>query len=217
MQRMADFQFADVGLDILRDVIDRAHQIDGVGDDVDGAAALYAGGGFRVLDMQGNADADGRTLAEPHEIDMEREIAHRIEMEVTRNHAVLLALQVDVVNRGEKPAGKNALAQVGIVDRDGYGGLVVAIDHSGHSPGATLCPCGPLAACRTCGRLQFLDGRHLLKSLFSKKLKAASRPVCRRSKPPGVRGLRTWRGSSPKGSKRQGNAGIFLPAISPPL
>src|ERR1700682_2475394 len=181
MQRVADLQTADVGLDILRNVIDRAFQIDGVGDDVDGAAALHAGCGFRILDAQGNADANGGAFAEPHEIDMEWKIARRIEMEVTRNHAVLLALEIDVVNRGEKPAGQDALAQFGIVDRYGYGGLVVAIDHSGHSPGATLCPCGPLAACRTSGRLQFLDGRHLRKSLFSKKLKAASRPVLRRS------------------------------------
>src|SRR5260370_35084238 len=99
---------------------------------------------------------------------MDWEIAYPIEMEVALNHAVLLALEIDVVNRGEKPPGQDALAQVGIVDRDGHGGLVVAIDHSGHSAGATLCPCGPLAACRTCGRLQFLGGRHLLKSLCSK-------------------------------------------------
>src|SRR6267154_5244734 len=157
-----------------------------------------AGSGFRVADVQGNADADGGAFAEPHEIDMERKIAHRIKLEVARNHAVLVALEIDVVNRGEKPPRQDALTQLGIVDRNGEGGLVVAIDHSGHSAGATLCPCGPLAACRTSGRLQFLDGRHLPKSLFSKKLKAASRPGCRRSKPPGVRGLRTWRGSSPK-------------------
>src|SRR5882672_590626 len=198
MQRVADLQAADIGVDKLRNVIDRAFQIDGVGDDVDGAAALHARRTFRVYDMEGNADADGRAFAEPHEIHMDRKIAHRIEMEVARNHAVLLALEIDVVNRGEKTACQDALAQLGVVDRNGHGGLVIAIDHSGYSPGATLCPCGPLAACRTCGRLQFLDGRHLPMSLFSKKLKAASRPVCRRSKPPGVRGLRTWRGSSPK-------------------
>src|ERR1700684_11290 len=143
MQRVADLQPADVGLDILRNVIDRTYEVDGVGDDVDGAAALHAGGGFRVLDVQGHADADGGAFAEPHEVDMERKITHRIEMEVARNHAVLLALEIDVVNRGEEPAGQDALAQIGIVDRDGYGGLVVAIDHSGHSPGATLCPGGP--------------------------------------------------------------------------
>src|SRR5216117_4041757 len=68
-------------------------------------------------------------------------------------------------------AGQDALAQFLVVDRNGHGGLVVAVDHSGHSPGATLCPGGPLAALRTRGRLQFLDGRHRVKSLFSKKLK----------------------------------------------
>src|SRR5438309_2097467 len=93
---------------------------------------------------------------------MDREIAHRIEMEVARDHAVLLALEIDVVNRGEEPAGQDARPQFSILDRNGRGGLVVAVYHSRHSAGATLCPCGPLAACRTRGRLQFLDGRHRL-------------------------------------------------------
>ena len=176
MQRVADFQPADIGLDVLRNVVDRAFEVDVVGDDVDGAAALHARRGIAVHHMQGNADADGGAFAEPHEVDMQREVAHRIEMEVARNHAVLLALEIDVVNRGQEPAGQNALAQFGIVDRDGHGGLVVTIDHSGNSPGATLCPGGPLAALRTRGRLQFTDGRHRVKSLFSKKLKAATRP-----------------------------------------
>src|SRR6202000_3519183 len=105
----------------------------------------------------------------------------------------------EIVNRRQKSPRKNALTQFGIVDRNGYGGLVVTIDHSGHFPGATLCPGGPLAALRTCGRLQFPDGRHQLKSLFSKKLKAALRPMLKSSdQPPGVRGPRTWRRSSPK-------------------
>ena len=177
MQRVADFQRADIGLDVLRNIVDRAFEIDAVGDDVDGAAALDAGRGFAVRDVQGNADADRRAFTEPHEIDMQREVTHRIEVEVARNHAVLLALEVDVVNRGQEAAGQDALAQFLVVDRNGHGGLVVAVDHSGHSPGATLCPGGPLAALRTRGRLQFLDGRHRVKSLFSKKLKAASRPV----------------------------------------
>src|SRR5204863_9940564 len=129
-------------------------------------------------------------------------VAQRIEMEVARNHAVLLALELDVVKRGGEAAGQDALAQVAVVDRDGHRGLVVAVDHSGNSPGATLCPGGPLAALRTRGRLQFLDGRRRVKSLFSKKLKAAiSGPLASYSKPPGVRGLRTWRGFSPKGAE----------------
>src|SRR5579883_1802017 len=42
-------------------------------------------------------------------------------------------------------AGRDTLAQFAVFDRDRQRGLVVAIDHSGNSPGATLCPCGPLA------------------------------------------------------------------------
>ena len=66
-----------------------------------------------VMDVQGDADADGGAFAEPHEIDVERKIADRIEMEVARNHAVLLALEFDVVNRGQEVTGEDALAQFG--------------------------------------------------------------------------------------------------------
>ena len=152
-------RLAGIGLDILRDVVDRALEIERVGDDVDGAAALDAGSRFRVHDVQGHVDADGGAFAEPHEVDMDREVAHGIEMEVARDHAVLLALELDVVKRGREASGQDALAQVAVIDRDGHRGLVVAVDHSGNSPGATLCPGGPLAALRTRGRLQFLDGR----------------------------------------------------------
>src|SRR5205823_573976 len=144
--------------DILRDVVDRAFQIDGVGDDVDGAAALDAGCGFGLHDMQRHADADGRAFAEPHEIDMQRKVLDRIEMEVARDHAVLLPFEIDVVDRGQEAARQDALPQFGVLDRDGHRGLVVAIDYAGYPAGATLCPCGPFAAVRTRGRLQFLDG-----------------------------------------------------------
>src|SRR5262249_43559883 len=116
-----------------------------MGDDVDGAAALDARSAFRVDHMQRDADADRRAFAEPHEVYMDREVAHGIEMEVARNHAMLLALELDVVNRGEEAAGQDALAQFPVFHGDRQRGLVVAIDHSGNSPGATLCPCGPLA------------------------------------------------------------------------
>src|SRR5258705_1748354 len=100
MQRVADFQTADVGVDILRNVIDRTFQVDGVGDDVDGAAALHARRAFRVQDMKGKADADVAAFAERHEIDMKRKIAHWIKLEVAGNHPWLFALEIEVVNRG---------------------------------------------------------------------------------------------------------------------
>jgi len=43
MQRVTDFKTADIGIDILRDVVGRAFEVDGVSDDIDGAAALHAG------------------------------------------------------------------------------------------------------------------------------------------------------------------------------
>src|SRR5579863_3009358 len=202
MERVADLKARDVGFDVLRDVVDLALQVDGVRHDVDGAATLHAGRSFGLQDAEGNADADRRAFTKPHEIDVNREITHRIEMEVARNHAVLLALEINVVNRGQEPACENTLAQFAVVDRNGHGGLVVAIDHSGYSPGATLGPGGPLAALRTRRRLQFLDGRrHFRKSLFFKKLRPQRGPSQVRGKPPGVRGSRTWRRSSPKGPK----------------
>jgi len=43
--------------------------------------------------------------------DMDRKVAHGIEMEVARNHAVLLAPSSIVVNRRQEAAGEDALAQ----------------------------------------------------------------------------------------------------------
>ncbi len=47
MQRVIDLKAGDVDLDELRNVLDRRLQVDGVRDDVDRAAALDAGRGFR--------------------------------------------------------------------------------------------------------------------------------------------------------------------------
>jgi len=40
----------------------------------------------------GNIDADGGALAEPHEIHMQRQVAHRVELEVAGNNAMLHAV-----------------------------------------------------------------------------------------------------------------------------
>ena len=136
------------------------------------------GRGFGVLQVQGNADADGRAFAEPHEVDMEREVAHRIEVEVARNHAMLLAVEIDVEDRGEEAAGQDAQAQ--FAHRRPRSSRGAGCRHRSRR---ALCrrdalPVRPPCRLRTCGRLQFLDGRHRVKSLFSKKLKAATRPGC---------------------------------------
>ena len=106
----------------------------------------------------------GRALAEPQEIHVQRQVAHRIELEIARNDAVLGAVDLDVVNGGQEVPGIDALAQLVMVERDGQRRLVVAIDDAGHAAGATLGPGGPLAAPRTRHRLDLLDGRHDLSS-----------------------------------------------------
>src|SRR6185312_3259505 len=107
-----------------------------------------------------NSDPDHRALAETHEIDMQRIVADRIELEVARDHAVLLSVELEIVDRGQEPPGIDPLPQVVVVERNGDGGLGIAVDHTWYSASATLRPGGPLACLRTRRRLDFLDGRH---------------------------------------------------------
>ena len=119
---VVDLEAGDVDLDELRNVVDRDLQVDGVGHDVDRAAALDAGRLFSAVDVQRHADANGRALAEPHEVDMDREVAHGIEVIVARDHAVLLALDIDLVNRGQEVTTENPMPQLAVVDRNRQGG-----------------------------------------------------------------------------------------------
>ena len=68
--------------------------------------------------MDRDVHADGRALAEPHEVDVNRQIPDRIELEVARDDAMLGAVDVDLIDRRQEMAGVDALAQFGIVDRD---------------------------------------------------------------------------------------------------
>ena len=70
------------------------------------------------------------------------------------------AVDLELVDRGQEPAGIDALPEVVVVERDGERGFVIAVDHAGYAAGATLCPGGPLAGPRSRHRLQFLNGRH---------------------------------------------------------
>ena len=85
-------------------------------DDVDGAAAFDAWRQVGVLDVHRNMHADQRAFGEPHEIDMERDILHRLQLVVARNHAVLLAIDVDVIERGEEASGINFGAKLDVIE-----------------------------------------------------------------------------------------------------
>ncbi len=46
----------------------------------------------------GNVDADRRALAKPHEVHVQRQIAHGIELEIAGNDAMLHAVDFDVMD-----------------------------------------------------------------------------------------------------------------------
>ena len=132
-----------------------------MGDDVDRTTAFDAGRLVGIEHMHRHFHADGRAFGHAKEIHMHRQILDRVELEVARDHAVLGAVHIEIVKRGEEAPGIDALAQFVMVERDHQRGFVLSVDHARHSAGTTCSPGGPLAAFRTCRRFQFLDGRHL--------------------------------------------------------
>jgi hypothetical protein len=158
--RIVDLEFGDVDLDRRRDRFRLALDHHGVSDNVDGAAALDARRLVGVHRMHRDGDADHRALAKPHEVDVQRVVLHRVELKVARDDAMLHAINLKLVDRGQEPSGIDALAELGIVERNRQRRLLIAVNHSGYAARATLRPGGPLAGPRTRRRLQLLDGRH---------------------------------------------------------
>src|SRR5439155_6424293 len=99
----------NVDVDLLRNIVSGNLHLDGVSDDVDGAAALDAGRLVGIEHSHWNAHADFCAFAEPQEVHMHRQVAHRIELEVARDHAVLGALHIELVDGGEEAPRIDAL------------------------------------------------------------------------------------------------------------
>src|SRR5215211_3514164 len=161
MQRVGDLEAGHVDVDRGRNRLGRAAHLDRVRHDVDGAAALDARRLVGVDDVDRDLDANLRAFAEPEKIHMDRRVANRIELVVARDHAVLDALDLEIVQSGEEVSRIDALPDVGAIERDCQRGFAVTIDHARHAAGTTLRPGGPLAGLRTRRRFEFLDGRHV--------------------------------------------------------
>src|ERR1700683_4154132 len=91
---------------------------------------------------------------------MQWQIAHRIQLEIAGNDAMLHAVDFDVVDGRQKTPSVDAMVQIGVFERDWQGRLVVAVDDSGNAASTTLSPGGPLASPRPRRRLDEIDGRH---------------------------------------------------------
>src|SRR5262249_9788018 len=134
--------------------------VERVSHDIDSAAAFDAGRLVGVDHPNRNAHPDGGAFAKPHEIDMDRYVPHRIDLEIARNHAMPGAVHVHIVKARQELARIDALAQFRMVERDVERGLIISIDDTGHAARATYGPGGPLAGPRTCRRVDLFDGRH---------------------------------------------------------
>src|SRR5262249_40567784 len=111
---------------------------------------------------------------EPQEVDVHRQIPDRIELKIARDHPMLGAVDLELVDAGEKAPGIDALPELGVIDRDIHRRLAVAVDHAGYAAGSTLCPGGPLAGPCARRRLHLFDGRHGCYPLESRNESAAS-------------------------------------------
>ena len=87
--------------------------------------------------MHGNFHADAGAFRDAQEVDVHRQVLDGVELEVARDDAVLGAVDVDLVERGEEAPGVDALAQLVVLDEHHDRGLVLAVDDTRHIAGAT--------------------------------------------------------------------------------
>jgi hypothetical protein len=81
-----------------------------------------------------HVDGDERIFAEPQEIDMDGKVANGIDLDRAGNHARLLAVDVEHVDRALEMAGVKLLVDRAVVDRDRLRLLLVAIESAGDAP-----------------------------------------------------------------------------------
>jgi len=97
---------------------------------------------------------DAGTGADAQEIDMQREVAHWVELVVAGDHLERLALDLDFDDVAEETAGIDFQLGFLVRNRDGEGGLLVAVDDSGNKTLAAQFARGALANPFACRRLE---------------------------------------------------------------
>src|SRR6185437_14719120 len=202
--------------------LDRAHNLDRMGDDVDRAAALHARRLVGIEHFHRDVDADDGAFRDAEEVHVHRQILNRIELEVARNHPVLGTVHVDVKQRGEKAPGIDAPGEFGMVERDHLRGFVLAVNHARHSAERRAARAAPLPPF---GRTVAFNSWTvaMVKSSSKPMEKAAFSAACERGKPPGVPGAavaRVYSGAgrkgqeSPKIQSAEAAPAAFLPALA---
>src|SRR5262249_21296319 len=173
--RIIDLETRDIDIDRFRDVLGRAHHLDRVSDGVNRAAAFDARRLVGVDHVDRNPHPDLRAFPQPQEIHVHGQVLYRVELEVARDDPLLAAIDVELIDAGEKAAGIDALLEIGVINRNVERRLAVAVDNARHAAGATLRAGRALAGPRPRRRLHLLDGRHDANPLAT-KTPAETRP-----------------------------------------
>src|SRR5262249_43373476 len=112
-----------------------------------------------------HGDGDQRVLAHPQKIDMDREVAHRIELHTARDHARLGALDIEGEDGALEVAGEQLLRDRAVLDRDALRLLLVAVEDTGNAPLAARGAGPALARALPRPCLEFRGFNHSLPSL----------------------------------------------------
>src|SRR5664279_535550 len=96
--------------------------------DVQCTATLDARGLVRVQEYDRHANTHLGAAGYAQEVDMDWTVADRIELHIARKHAVLLAADLDIEQMRQETFDLELTAQKFGFQRDGNGGLFVAID-----------------------------------------------------------------------------------------
>ena len=186
----ADFETGEIDLEESRHLVVRAGDLDVVAHDVQHAAALEAGRERLVDEAHGHRDADAAVFADAHEIDVDGQVLHGVDLQLARKHAVHFAVDLDLEHGGGEVALDHLFPQVAIIENDQLGRLAVAVDHSRNLAFTTGLACGPLACTRA--RRGFELAGLLSHGIDLQQKKGPVRPI-------GPRGLQGCRAASHSG------------------
>ena len=95
VNRVADVGAGKIDNDLFRNLVGLALQLNRVAHDVERAAALDAGRGFLVLEVNDDVDGDLGVFLNAVEVDVDRFIGHRMKLDRARNHRLLFALVIE--------------------------------------------------------------------------------------------------------------------------
>ena len=192
MDRLADVKAAQVDENLLGNAVGGAEEFNLVTDDVEDATRFQPGDASSFRKCTGTSTRMRASLPSPKEIDVDDEIAHRLELDIPRDHANRLAAEVEIDQGCSEAAGAHMGEKIAVFQRNKSGILLVAVDNGRNQAFAAHGPGGPLALPST--RLGLnktaLAMAELLKFVLINQMEPSGSILASAGLPPGVTGAR---------------------------